>query len=146
MKRGIDYIGVGVGAIIINDEEKYLLAKRGKKAKNEKGKWEFPGGTIEFGDTLKETIIREIKEELDIEIDPQYQLPSIDHLIPEEKQHWVTNAFISKIVKGKPKILEPEKCSEIGWFDMKEIEKMDLSIATIKYFLHLKTLDLNKII
>jgi 8-oxo-dGTP pyrophosphatase MutT (NUDIX family) len=52
MKRGIDYIGVGVGAIIVNRTGELFLAKRGPLAKNERGLWEFPGGSVEFGETL----------------------------------------------------------------------------------------------
>lgn len=49
MKRGIDYIGVGVGAIIVDGKGRLFLAKRGEKAKDERGLWEFPGGAVEFG-------------------------------------------------------------------------------------------------
>ncbi len=66
MKKGIDYIGVGIGAVIVDTDGKMLLSKRGPKAKNERGKWEFPGGGVEFGDTMEETIKREMKEELGI--------------------------------------------------------------------------------
>lgn len=130
MKKGVDYIGVGIGAVIINDEGKYLLAKRGVRAKNEKGKWEFPGGSVEFGDTMWETIVREMKEELGIEIEPVEHFPPIDHIIPDDNQHWVTSIFISRIIKGDPQIMEPEKCDEINWFTLEEIEKLPLSIAT----------------
>lgn len=138
--KGVDYIGVGVGAVIVNDDGKILLAKRGKKAQNERGKWEFPGGTVEFGDTMKDTILREIKEELGMEIELGDKLPSIDHLIPEEKQHWVTSAYIARTKAGKPKIKEPEKCEEIGWFDFEQIENMidELSIASRQYIPYIK--------
>ena len=130
MIRGVDYIGVGIGCILINEEGKYLLAKRGQKAKNERGKWEFPGGSVEFGDTMRDTIIREMKEELGIAVEPIEHFPPIDHIIPQDQQHWVTSAYISKIIKGQPTIMEPEKCSEIGWFTIEEIQKLPLSIAT----------------
>ncbi len=48
MRKGVDYIGVGVGGVIFNDEGKVFLAKRGAAARNEAGKWEFPGGAVEF--------------------------------------------------------------------------------------------------
>lgn len=130
MKRGIDYIGVGVGAAIIDKQGRILIAKRGKKAKNERGKWEIPGGSVEFGETFENAIRREIKEELGIEIKIIELLGIFDHIIPEENQHWVSPTFICKIVKGKPKILEPEKCDEIGWFNLKEVKKIPLSIIT----------------
>jgi len=52
MKKGIDYIGIGIGAVIINKDKKIFLSQRGKNARNEKGRWECPGGGLEFGDTL----------------------------------------------------------------------------------------------
>lgn len=130
MKAGIDYIGVGMGALVFNDEGKLLLTKRGKKAKNERGKWEIPGGALEFGETFKEGLQREIKEELDITIEVGEILQLCDHMIPEEKQHWVSPTFFCTIVSGTPTILEPEKCDEIGWFTIEEASKLPLSIVT----------------
>lgn len=133
MKKGVDFIGVGVCAIVINEEGKILAARRGPKARNERGKWEFPGGSIEFGDTLRQSIVREMIEELGVEIETGDQLPAIDHLLPDEKQHWVANAFISKITKGTPQILEPEKCVEIRWVTWDEMKKMDITLAVREY-------------
>lgn len=130
MKRGIDYIGVGVGAAIFNDEEKLFITQRGKKAKNEQGTWEIPGGSVEFNETFEQALKREIKEELGVEIAVLELLGVCDHIIPEEKQHWVSPTYICKIIKGTPKILEPEKCAAVGWFSLDEAEKMKLSIVT----------------
>ena len=63
MKKEIDV----VGAIIIDNQNNIFCARRkdiGKMAL----KWEFPGGKVELGETLKESLIREIKEELDLNI------------------------------------------------------------------------------
>lgn len=129
MQKGIDYIGVGVGAIIINKEGKTLLAKRGPKAQNEKGKWSYPGGGLKFGETFEDCIKREMKEEFDIEVEPIGQLGVINHIIPQDKQHWIAVAFVCKLIKGKPKILEPEKEEEIGWFTIKETERLSLTLV-----------------
>lgn len=130
MKKGVDYIGVGVGAIIVNKEGKLFLAKRGREVRNESGRWEFPGGGVEFGDTLENTLKREMKEEYGIDIKVGELLDVYDHIIPEEHQHWVSPTYICTIIKGKPKILEPHKCDKIGWFTAEEIAKMHLSIIT----------------
>ncbi len=132
MKRGIDYIGIGIGAVIINKEGKLFLSKRGKKAQNERGKWEFPGGVVEFGETFEQAIKREIKEEFGIEIEPVDELAVFNHILKTEHQHWVGVALICKLKSGEPKILEPEKCEQIGWFDIQEIEKLNLA-ATAKF-------------
>jgi ADP-ribose pyrophosphatase YjhB (NUDIX family) len=39
-----------------------------------------------------------------------------DHILPNEKQHWVSPSFLARIIAGEPVIQEPAKCSEIGWF------------------------------
>jgi 8-oxo-dGTP diphosphatase len=121
VKRGIDFIGVGVGAVIVNDEGKLFLSQRGPLSKNERGLWEFPGGSVEFGETLTDALKREMLEEYGIQIEVGELLDVVDHILIEEKQHWVSPAFICRIKKGIPSILEPGKCSQIGWFALDEI-------------------------
>jgi 8-oxo-dGTP diphosphatase len=130
MKAGSDYIGVGVGALIFNQEGKFLLTLRGPKAKNERGKWEIPGGAVDFGETFEQAIQREVFEELGIKIKVKELLQICDHIIPDEQQHWVSPTYICEIIEGTPTIKEPEKCSEIGWFSLEEAQKLPLSIVT----------------
>lgn len=119
MKSGIDYIGVSVGALILNAKGEIFLTKRGQRATNERGTWEIPGGKVEFGETLKEAILREMKEEYGVDIVLSYQFPAQDHLLEAEKQHWVPTCFIASIVEGQePKIMEPDKCEATGWFGL----------------------------
>jgi 8-oxo-dGTP diphosphatase len=116
VKRGVDYIGVGVGAIITDSQGRLFLARRGPKAKNERGLWEFPGGSVEFGETMADALRREMREEFGIEITVGKLLDVVDHILKEEGQHWISPAFLCTIAVGEPRILEPEKCAEIGWF------------------------------
>lgn len=130
MKPGTHYIGVSVGALILNEKSEIFITKRGQKATNERGTWEIPGGKVHFGETLEKATKREIREEYGIDIDLLYQFPAQTHLIPREKQHWVPTCFIARIKKGQtPQILEPEKCDAIGWFSMSKLPK-PLSIIT----------------
>jgi len=62
MKKGIDYIGVSVGAMILNDKKELFLAKRSKNCRNERGHWEIPGGGVNFNEKLVDAIKREMKE------------------------------------------------------------------------------------
>lgn len=130
MKPGVDFIGVGVGALILNDEGKLFITLRGPKAKNERGKWEIPGGKVEFGETFKQAIKREMLEEHSIEIEVGEMLQLCDHIIPDEKQHWVSPTYRCQIVSGEPVINEPEKCSEFRWVTIEEAEQLPLSIVT----------------
>lgn len=129
-KPGIDYIGVSVGALIVNDKGEIFITKRGVKATNERGTWEIPGGKVHFGETLEDAVKREIKEEYGVDVVLTYQFPAQNHLIPEESQHWVPTCFIASITKNQePKILEPDKCEEIGWFGLNNLPE-PLSIIT----------------
>lgn len=130
MKPGIDYIGVAVGVFIINDEGKVFLTKRSKHATNERGTWEIPGGKVYFGETLQDAAKREAKEEYDIDLEILEQFPAQNHLIPEEKQHWVPTCFLCKIVGDKePRIMEHDQCDEMGWFAFTHLPE-PLSIIT----------------
>ena len=121
MKRGVDYIGVGVGAVIVSNQGKLFLSQRGPLSKNERGLWEFPGGSVEFGETLAVALKREMQEEYGIQIEVGELLDIVDHILSEEKQHWVSPTFICRIIQGEPAILEPGKCSRIGWFTPDEV-------------------------
>jgi mutator protein MutT len=121
MKRGVDYIGVGVGAVIVDRQGRLFLARRGPNAKNERGLWEFPGGSVEFGERLAEALAREMREEYGVEIAMGELLDVVDHILPEEGQHWISPTFVCTILSGEPTIREPGKCTEIGWFPPDEM-------------------------
>jgi len=122
-KEGTKFIGVGGGILILNDKNQALLMKRGKNASNEVGYWTQPGGTIEFGEKAADGLKREIKEELDVDVDIWGYLPHVDHIIRKEKQHWIAIVYLAKIKSGIPKIMEPHKCAEIKWFNLKKLPK-----------------------
>lgn len=62
-KKAIEAVNV----VIINKDKKVLIAKR-KPDKPMPNKWEFPGGKLEENETLRECGVREIKEELEIDV------------------------------------------------------------------------------
>jgi len=132
MKKGVDHIGVGVGAVILDDQGRVFLAKRGAAARNEPGKWEFPGGAVEFNETLADALKREVYEEYGVEIEVRSLLDVVDHILVEEKQHWVSPTFLCRIVRGEPKIREPHKCLAIGWFTLDSIPEQELTQASKK--------------
>jgi 8-oxo-dGTP diphosphatase len=117
VKRGVDFIGVGVGALIRRPDGRVFLTQRGPHATNERGLWEFPGGSVEFGETLEHALRREMEEEFGIQIKVGRLLDLVDHILPQEGQHWVSPTYLCEIVSGEPRILEPAKCSQVGWFD-----------------------------
>lgn len=122
--KGKDFIGVGVGAVIFNKKGEVLIIRRGKDSQNEIGYWGIPGGAVEYGEKLEDAIKREVYEELGIKIKPLKILSPVDHILPKEKQHWVTASFISQLVKGVPKPMEQGKIDRIEWMAIHEALKL----------------------
>ncbi len=76
---------------------------------------------MEFGETLEDCVRREIREELNVELDEVDFLSYTDHILTNEKQHWIAFNFMAKIKSGTPKIMEPEKCDGLKWFKFDEV-------------------------
>lgn len=127
MKIGIDYIGTSAGAVIKNAEGKYFLAKRGSGARDDVGTWEFPGGTIEFYETREDAAKRNVKRKYDFEIKIVQLLGVYEVIDKVNGDHWISTTFLCEYEGGEPKIMQSEKCSDWGWFTLREIEKLNLN-------------------
>ncbi len=116
-------IKVGVGAMIL-DGNKILLGHRSKTRKDTGGiyepdTWSLPGGKQEYSETVYETIIREVKEETNLDIvNPKVFSVSDDF---QTDRHFVTIEMITNEFSGELKIMEPEKEDEWRWFDLNEL-------------------------
>jgi 8-oxo-dGTP diphosphatase len=108
-------VRVGVGAIVLDEAGRIGLLQRGPLARNEQGMWACPGGAVERGERLAEAIIREVQEEIDLEIAVLAQLAAFDHVLPDGEQ-WVSVAFVANHLTGTPTLREPGKSSAWGWF------------------------------
>ena len=118
MQAGKDFIGVGCGAVILNEKNQVLLLKRSNTARNKPGHWTIPGGEVEFGERVEEALVREVKEEVGVRVEIIKLLSLTNDLIPEAEQHWVSNQFLCKIVEGIPENKEPGKHDELQWWDV----------------------------
>ena len=127
------WVGAGVGAIIV-DGDWVLLLKRTKEP--EAGCWGIQGGAIEFGETTEEAARRELREELGVECEIVRLLGITDHILPGEGIHWISPVFLAKLETGTPKDAEPEKHSEMRWFDLEDLpERTTLPTKNAIYLL-----------
>ena len=128
-----------VAAAIVNNG-RILCVKRGKsKYDYTSFKYEFPGGKIEEGETQEEAIIREISEELNIEIEVKKFLVSSTHSYPD---FTITlHTFICNILQGELTLNEhieykwllPKELNSVIWTDAdKEIVEL-LTLCNYPY-------------
>ena len=112
-----------IAAIIVNKNGKILIAQRNFK-KSQGGLWEFPGGKIELNETKEEAIIREIKEELAIDIKVDNYIGEKEYRYPEKTINLI--ALKCSQIGGKIKVKEHEK---VEWAKYSELQKFEFAPA-----------------
>ncbi|MEE3440033.1 (deoxy)nucleoside triphosphate pyrophosphohydrolase [Ruminococcus sp.] len=106
---------VEVVAALIWNGEKFMICQR--PANKKRGLlWEFVGGKVEKGESKEQALIRECKEELDIEIEVDSEFISVKHTYPDITIN--LTVFNSRIVSGKPTLLEH---NDLKWITKNEI-------------------------
>jgi 8-oxo-dGTP diphosphatase len=76
-----DYPGIGVGAVVWRDD-KVLLVKR--KNPPSQGQWALPGGKQQWGETIFQAAVREVREETGVEITPLGIITAIDAITADK--------------------------------------------------------------
>lgn len=109
---------IRVVAAIIFNQGKVFATQRGYG--EFKDGWEFPGGKIEPGETPEEAIKREIKEELDTEIEIVKFLDTVEYDYP--KFHLSMDCFICKVVSGDLVLKEHEA---VKWLTKENLDSVD---------------------
>ena len=109
-------IKVGVNVFVLKDG-RLLLGKRIGKIGS--GTWGLPGGHLEYGESLTDGAARELKEETGIVSNDLEFIHTIND--PRDNCHYIHIGFIAKSWRGQPKITEPDKFAEWGWFDLKDL-------------------------
>lgn len=110
-------------ALIFDSQGNFLIAERahGKLA----GKWEFPGGKIENGETEEEAVVREIQEELGILIVPEKVAGIFSHTYAEQE---IELALIRcSPFDGSQKIVSDGSHAAHAWVQFSDCENYDLA-------------------
>ena len=110
---------------IIHKDDKFLLTERkGNDPDDPPGGrvWHFPGGAVEFGEEVQDTLKREIKEELNVDIHINGQLP---HVYSAIRTYWhgILIPHVCSIVGSESITLDSESF-QYGWFTPEEIQKL----------------------
>jgi 8-oxo-dGTP diphosphatase len=118
---------IEVVAAVIQYKGKILAVQRGPaKYDYISEKWEFPGGKIEAGESQEQTIIREIKEELDMEINVGPKLITVEHTYPDF--HLTMHTYMCETNQSEPTLTEH---LAYQWLEKSELMKLDWAGADV---------------
>ena len=105
--------------LLVDELGRVLLTLR--KLPPEADCWSILGGKLDFLEALEECAIREAYEEAGVEIVIERLLCVTDHRLPSEGQHWVSPAFLGRIVSGEARNCEPNKTQQVAWFPLDQL-------------------------
>ena len=107
--------------MIIVKDGKYLLGKR--KGSHGEGSWSFPGGHLEFGESLETCAKRETLEEVGVKIKNIKKIGYTNDIFKKEGKHYITCFVKAELASGEIKNMEPEKCERWDWFTWDKFPK-----------------------
>jgi 8-oxo-dGTP diphosphatase len=102
---------------LVDADGRVLLAQR-PEGKSMAGLWEFPGGKVEPGETPEDTLIRELAEELGIEVKLPCLAPLSFASHSYEKMHLLMPLYVCRRWEGTPRPLEGQK---LAWVEPKKL-------------------------
>jgi len=128
---------VGVGAVIVDhhrdhhrDENRVLLIRRGQPPLI--GEWSLPGGVLECGETLREAVVREAREETGLVVETGEMLGVYERLIRDDegrlRYHYVLIDFLCRPVGGD--LEAGSDAADVRWFTRDELPALNLADDT----------------
>jgi mutator protein MutT len=109
---------VGVGAVIV-EQGRVLLVQRGTEPA--KGKWSIPGGLIDVGESLREAVAREVREETGLVVEPIELIELLDRIHRDGdrvRYHYVIADYLCRVVGGT--LLAASDAEAVRWVERPE--------------------------
>jgi 8-oxo-dGTP diphosphatase len=106
--------------------EKVLFVRRSKEEGFLPGVYEIPGGKVMFGESPEETIVREFKEETDVNVIPGELLHIRSYMSKEGEQHNIEVFFSVRTNDAEPEVVLSKEHEEYLWVSAEESEQLGL--------------------
>ncbi len=119
--KGISFVGVTTSFLCYDSDGYFVMAKRGKQARDEQGTWDQGGGGLKWGVTAEDNVRREVLEEYGAtarQIDFIGYRDVFRTLPDGTKTHWLLLSFAVLVNREEVRNNEPEVLDEIGWFTL----------------------------
>lgn len=121
-----DIIHVAV-AVIVNEKNKVCISLRHDES-HQGGLWEFPGGKIEHGETGEQALVREIKEELNLDIKQSRPLITIRHDYQDDKK--IVCLHVRKVISHQGEAVGVEG-QQVRWINISQLPEYDFPAANL---------------
>ena len=112
---------VCVGAVVL-DDDRLLLIRRGHGPAA--GEWSLPGGRVEFGETMVEALVREVKEETGLDIVAGDYLGHVERFGTDH--HFVIHDFLATAFDAEP-VAAGDDAVEAAWFELSHVSELNLT-------------------
>ncbi len=119
---------IEVVAAIIHQDGRILATQRGYG--EYQGLWEFPGGKMEPGETEEQAIVREIGEELNVEIGVERKVCTVEHDYPQF--HLRMHCFWCSIVSGELELREHQSARWLEQTEWESVEWLPADVAVVE--------------
>lgn len=116
-----------VAVALVDDDNRVLIAQR-PEGKSMAGLWEFPGGKVETGETPENALIRELKEELSIDVTAACLAPFTFASHTYEKFHLLMPLYVCRRWSGTP---HPQEGQTLKWVRANTLKDYDMPPADI---------------
>ncbi len=107
-----DFPKIGVG-VFVKHNGKILLQKR--IGAHGEGTWSLPGGHLEFYESIEGCAEREVMEEIGVSVKNVKIIGFTNDIMEKDGKHYITIFVESELANGEPRIMEPDRTSEVAW-------------------------------
>ncbi len=121
---------VGVGAILF-DRGRVLMAQRGRQPLM--GFWSLPGGALELGETLHQAVVREVREETGLDVEPLGLFEIFERIMPDAagraEYHYVLADYVCRVTGGE--LCAGDDVARVEWVRRRDLGRLQITEGTL---------------